>query len=273
MRGLPRRRARHSRGLCFGMVDFFRIVYRAWGARRTARAGGSRQRRGARKAGRSFSRTPGPPQRAETHARNRPAGTQGTPPAARVCGGLRRSFKARRGARPAPEKAKAAQALASTAAPRHAPRTAGSGTTARNGSTCRRAPRRGTHRERREAAQRRGTDALASARPGESPAADLGGWGGRSPPRGSIPRGYFKTGLGGTHFQLSGLVSIPAPSDGGIQQERPPRPPAKKPARARSCCSPPRAPPPLGAHDDDPERRTHRWREGDRLAGGGDPST
>ena len=96
-------------------------------------------------------------------------------------------------------------------------------------------PRRGTHRERREAAQRRGTDALASARPGESPAADLGGWGGRSPPRGSIPRGYFETGLGGTHFQLSGLASNPAPSDGGIQQERPPRPPAKKPARARSC--------------------------------------
>ena len=132
-------------------------------------------------------------------------------------------------------------------------------------------PRRGTHRERREAAQRRGTDALAGARPGESPAADSGGWGGRSPPRGSIPRGYFKMGLGGTHFQLSGLASNPAPSDGGIQQERPPRPPAKKPARARSCCSPPRAPPPLGAHDDDPERRTHRWREGYRLAGGGFP--
>ena len=178
---------------------------------------------------------PAPPQRGGNHARNRPAGTQDTPPAARVCGGLRRSSKARRGARPAPEKAKAAQALASTAAPQQAPRTAGSGTTARNESTCRRAPRRGRHRERREAAQRRGTDALAGARPGESPAADLGGWGGRSPPRGSIPRGYFKTGLGGTHLQLSGLVSNPAPSDGGIQQERPPRPPAKKPARARSC--------------------------------------
>lgn len=58
-------------------------------------------------------------------------------------------------------------------------------------------PRRGTHRERREAAQRRGTDALASARPGESPAADSGGWGGRSPPRGSIPRGYLKRGWAG----------------------------------------------------------------------------
>ena len=200
-----------------------------------ARAGGCRLRRGARKAGRSFSRTPVPPQRDGSPARNRPAGTQDTPPAARVCGGLRRSSKARRGARPAPEKAKAAKALASTAAPRDAPRTAGSGTTARNGRTCRRAPRRRTHRERREAVQRRGTDAPASARPGESPAADSGGWGGRSPPRGSIPRGYFKMGLGGTHFQLSGLVSIPAPSDGGIQQERPARPPRKKPARARSC--------------------------------------
>ena len=133
--------ARHSRGLCFGKVDFFRIVYRARGrAPHGARRGQPAAERGAKRRTQFFAH-PAPPQRGGNHARNRPAGTQDTPPAARVCGGLRRSFKARRGARPAPAKAKAAQALASTAAPRYAPRTAGSGTTARNGRTCRRAPR------------------------------------------------------------------------------------------------------------------------------------
>ena len=118
--------ARHSHGLCFRTVDFFR-------------AGGSRQRRGARKAGRSFSRTPPRRSGAET--------TRGT-------------GQQERRTRPPP------RAFAADCAARSK---RGGGRALRRRRPKRRRhsqapPRRGTHRERREAAQRRGTDALASAR-------------------------------------------------------------------------------------------------------------
>ena len=139
LRGLPRLERGSLTAYVFARLTFFGLSTGRGGARRTARAGGSRQRRGARKAGRSFSRTPPRRSGAETQRGTGQQERRARPPprafaadcAARPKRGGGRALRRRR--------PKRRRALASTAAPRHAPRTAG-------------------------AAQRRGTEAPASAR-------------------------------------------------------------------------------------------------------------